>query len=256
MNARDRRREIGHLLQEKPIAVDDLAAAFSVSPSTIRRDLEAMTKSGDIVRTYGGARTSGGPERSLRERESIAVEQKFAIGRLASAFVEAGQIAVLDAGTTVGALAKNLMFREGITVVTNGLTTTTVLEHSSGIDLIVSGGRLRHISSGFIGPFAERVMSEITADVAFLSADGVSATLGLCEETPEQASLKRVMVERARDLYVLADSSKLGVESSHWWTLLDRPWSLVTDDGATDAQLAPFRASGLVEIHIAGSNRP
>ena len=256
MNARDRRREIGHLLQEKPVNVDELAAVFSVSASTIRRDLDAMTRDGDIVRTYGGARTIGGPERSLQERESIAIRQKAAIGRLASSFIDTGAVAVLDAGTTVGALARNLVYREGVTVVTNGLTTTTVLEHSTGIELIVVGGRLRHISSGFVGPFAERVMADVSADVAFLSADGVSASHGLCEETPEQASLKRVMVERARELYVLADASKLGVASSHWWTRIERPWSLVTDDGATDEQLAAFRASELVTVHVAPTEPP
>ncbi|MDY1003793.1 MULTISPECIES: DeoR/GlpR family DNA-binding transcription regulator [Curtobacterium] len=256
MNARDRRREIGHLLQEKPVNVDELAAVFSVSASTIRRDLDAMTRDGDIVRTYGGARTIGGPERSLQERESIAIRQKAAIGRLASSFIDTGAVAVLDAGTTVGALARNLVYREGVTVVTNGLTTTTVLEHSTGIELIVVGGRLRHISSGFVGPFAERVMADVSADVAFLSADGVSASHGLCEETPEQASLKRVMVERARELYVLADASKLGVASSHWWTRIERPWSLVTDDGATDEQLAAFRASEFVTVHVAPTEPP
>lgn len=251
MNARDRRREIGHLLHEKPVNVDELAAVFSVSASTIRRDLDAMTRSGDIVRTYGGARTIGGPERSLQERESIAVSQKAAIGRLASSFVDAGAVAVLDAGTTVGALARNLAHREGVTVVTNGLTTTTVLEHSAGVELIVVGGRLRHISSGFVGPFAERVMADVSADVAFLSADGVSAEHGLCEETPEQASLKRVMVDRAQELYVLADATKLGATPAHWWTRLERPWSLVTDDTASEDQLAPFRATGLVTVHVA-----
>jgi DeoR/GlpR family transcriptional regulator of sugar metabolism len=251
MSARDRRREIGRLLQEKPVNVDELAAVFSVSASTIRRDLDTMARDGDIVRTYGGARTIGGPERSLLERESIAVEQKAAIGRLASTFVPDGAVAVLDAGTTVGALARNLVYREDLTVVTTGLTTTNMLEHSAGVELIVVGGRLRHISSGFVGPFAERVMVDVSADVAFLGADGVSAAYGLCEETPEQASLKRVMVERSRDIYVLADSSKLGVTSSHWWTRIERPWSLVTDDGATDEQLAAFRASGIVTVHIA-----
>ena len=251
MNARARRQEIGYLLQEKPVSVDELAARFDVSTSTVRRDLEAMTKSGEIVRTYGGAQTAGAGERSLRERESIATRQKFAIGRLAGSFVAPGSVVILDAGTTVGSLAKNLMYREDITVVTNGLTTTNVLEHSDGVELIVVGGTLRHISSGFVGPLAERAIAGITADAAFLSADGVSATRGLCEGTPEQASLKRLMVENSGTVYVLADSSKLGLNGSHWWTTLDKPWTLITDDEATEEQLRPFRALGHVTIRVA-----
>lgn len=251
LNARTRRQEIGYLLQEKPVSVEELAGRFGVSCSTIRRDLEAMTKSGDIVRTYGGAQSAGGSERSLRERESIATRQKFAIGRLASSFVEAGAVVMLDAGTTVGALAKNLMYREGITVVTNGLTATNVLEHSDGVELIVVGGTLRHISSGFVGPLAEQAISGITADAAFLSADGVSASRGLCEGTAEQASLKRRMVENSRSVYVLADSTKLEVNGSHWWTPLNKPWTLITDDAASEQQLQPFRALAHVTVRLA-----
>jgi DeoR/GlpR family transcriptional regulator of sugar metabolism len=145
------------------------------------------------------------------------------------------------------------MYREGITVVTNSLTTATVFEHSAGVELIVAGGRLRHISSGFVGPFTERIIADITADVAFLGADGVSARRGLCEGTPEQASLKRLMVDNARELHVLADSTKLGAEPSHWWTRLERPWSLVTDDGATEEQLEPFRSAPEVTVHVAAT---
>jgi DeoR/GlpR family transcriptional regulator of sugar metabolism len=157
---------------------------------------------------------------------------------------------ILDAGTTVGALANRLVHREGITVVTNGLTTIGALEHSEGIELIVVGGRVRHVSSGMVGPIAEQVISGITADAAFLSGDGVVAGRGLAEGSCEQASLKRRMAENAHNLYVLADSTKLGLDSSHWWTALEKPWTLITDDGATDRQLQPFQSLGSVTIHV------
>lgn len=252
MNAKERRREIASVLSERPVSVEELAGRFGVSLSTIRRDFEQLAQAGRILRTYGGARTAGAGEKSLREREQIATRQKAAIGRLAATFVKPGSVNIFDAGTTAGAVASRIADRSGITVVTNGLTTTQLLEDSDGIELIVIGGTLRHVSSGMVGPLAEQVMSSITADAAFLGADGVTASRGVSEGTPEQASLKRIMVENARDIYVVADSTKLGVESSHWWTALDRPWHLVTDDEATEQQLAPFRALGNVKIHLAG----
>lgn len=252
MNAKERRREIASVLSERPVSVEELAGRFGVSLSTIRRDFEQLAQAGRILRTYGGARTAGAGEKSLREREQIATRQKAAIGRLAATFVKPGSVNIFDAGTTAGAVASRIADRSGITVVTNGLTTTQLLEDSDGIELIVIGGTLRHVSSGMVGPLAEQVMSSITADAAFLGADGVTASRGVSEGTPEQASLKRIMVENARDIYVVADSTKLGVESSHWWTALDRPWHLVTDNEATDQQLEPFRALGTVEIHLAG----
>jgi Transcriptional regulators of sugar metabolism len=251
MTAKERRQQIGFLLQESPVSVDQLAQEFDVSLSTIRRDLQTLAETGRVARTYGGAQTASRTERSLHERESIATKQKAAIGKLASTFVAPGSVVILDAGTTVGALANRLVHREGITVVTNSLTTISALEHSEGIELIAVGGRVRHVSSSMVGPLAEQVMSGITADAAFLSADGVVAARGLSEESSEQTSLKRKMVENARSVYILADSTKLGLDSSHWWTPLDRPWSLITDDEATELQLEPFRALGSVEIHVA-----
>jgi len=251
MTATERRHQIGYLLQERPVSVEELAYQFDVSLSTIRRDLQTLAQAGGIARTYGGAQTASRSERSLRERESIATKQKAAIGKLASTFVEPGSVVILDAGTTVGALANRLVHSEGLTVVTNGLTTIGVLEHCDGVELIALGGRVRHVSSGMVGPFAEQMMTGITADAAFLSADGVDAARGLAEESAEQASLKRKMVENARAVYVLADSTKLGLDSSHWWTALDEPWSLITDAEATEQQLAPFRALDSVEIHVA-----
>lgn len=251
MNASERRHQIGYLLEERPVSVDELAHEFDVSRSTIRRDLQSLARTGRIARTYGGAQAAGRTERSLRERESIAIRQKAAIGKLACEFVDRGSVVILDAGTTVGALANRLVHREGITVVTNGLTTIGALEHSEGIELIVVGGRVRHVSSGMVGPIAEQVMSGITADAAFLSADGVVAGRGLAEQSCEQASLKRRMAENAHNLYVLADSTKLGLDSSHWWTALEKPWTLITDDGATDRQLQPFQSLGSVTIQVA-----
>jgi DeoR/GlpR family transcriptional regulator of sugar metabolism len=251
VNAKQRRETISHLLDHRPLSVEELADHFDVSLSTIRRDLDTMAGAGKVVRTYGGARSLGTSEWSLRERESLATRQKADIGRFAAEFVAPGSVNILDAGTTTGALAAQLVDRDGITVVTNGLTTTNLLEHSDGVNLVVLGGTFRHVSSGMVGPMAEAAMRGITADAAFLGADGVDAIRGLSEGTLEQASLKRHMVDNAREVYVLADSTKLGVASSHWWTALDRPWHLITEEDATPRQLEPFRAAAHITLHLA-----
>jgi DeoR/GlpR family transcriptional regulator of sugar metabolism len=114
------------------------------------------------------------------------------------------------------------------------------------------GGVIRHLSQGTVGPFAEQMVGSLTATSAFLSADGVVAQLGLCERAPEQIALKRLMVERSDNVFVLADSRKLGSrEGSHVWLRIGRPWTLVTDDAATSDQLAPFYEDPLVTVELA-----
>jgi DeoR/GlpR family transcriptional regulator of sugar metabolism len=243
------------MLRSRPVSVDELAERYDVSFSTIRRDLATLSADGEVVRTYGGALAAAPGEQSVHEREHLARAQKAAIAREAERFVRPGQLLLMDAGTTVGALAARLASYDAITVVTNGLTTMHALEDAAGVELVVLGGMVRHVSLGMVGPLAESALDAITADVAFLGADGVLADRGLCEGTSEQASLKRAMVASSATVVVLADASKVGQPTSHYWTRLQRPWTLVTDDRATEAQLAPFRELPETEVVVAGRRR-
>lgn len=253
MTGSARRTEIRDLLRVRPIAVAELAARYGVSESTIRRDLARLSREGEIVRTYGGALSPGGGsgEQSLHERESLAVEQKEAIGRAAGAHAEGCRMVLLDAGTTVGALAGRLAARGGLTVATPGLTSIGVLAGVPGIELIVLGGTVRQLSLGMVGPLTEAAVSRLTADAVFLGADGVVAGRGVCEARPEQTALKELMIERSEEVYVLADSGKLGRRPSNWWAAFERPWRLITDAGADEERLAPFRADPLCTVEVA-----
>lgn len=257
MNASGRRSRIAETLEARPATVEELADEFAVSPSTIRRDLDRLVASGRILRTYGGAAPArAGREQSLRERELVAGEAKQAIGRRAASLVAPGSVNILDAGTTVGMLARCLCACSGITVITNGMTTARMLEHAEDVEVVILGGRLRHISSGTVGPLAEAALSTLTADAAFLGADGVSAQRGLSEQTDQQASLKGAMVRAAEELYVLADATKLAASPAHWWTPIERPWTLITDASASERQLQPFRDSPHVTVVIAEAASP
>jgi len=248
-----RRQEIRELLQMRPLSVTALAERYGVSESTIRRDLTRLSESGEILRTYGGALSPGGvEEQTPRERELLSRGEKAAIACAAEAHVAGCRLVLLDAGTTVGALASRLAAHEGLTVATPGLTTINVLAGVPGVEMIVLGGRVRRLSLGMVGPLTESAVSRLTADAVFMGADGVAAGRGICEARPEQVSLKRLMISRARDVYVLADSGKLGRQESHWWVTFDRPWTLITDAAATKQQLAGFRRDPLCTVEVAG----
>jgi DeoR/GlpR family transcriptional regulator of sugar metabolism len=251
VRSEERRTRIRGLLQARPVTVEEMAALFDVSPSTVRRDLAALSDEGTVVRTYGGALSAAPGEQPVHERELLALTQKAAIAKVAEQHVRQGQLLLLDAGTTVGALAARLASWSAITVVTNGLTSLAALADSAGVELVALGGAVRHVSLGMIGPIAESALRGITADAVFLGADGVVAGRGVCEGTAEQAALKRLMIEQAREIYVLADSTKLGQAGSHWWTVLDRPWTLITDEGATPDRLAAFRNRPEITVSIA-----
>jgi DeoR/GlpR family transcriptional regulator of sugar metabolism len=226
--------------------IHDLAQRFGTSPSTIRRDLSELERLGQITRTYGGAveQPSRG-EPTLREKERGRQAEKNAIAAAAAALVDDGDTILLDAGTTTGRLAWHLRERSGLTVVVAGLNALVTLAESTGIELIVLGGRVRHPSEGITGPFAEDQLRWIGPDKVFLGTDGLTAA-GLCTPSSEQAHLKHLMLHRGREAYVLADFSKLGQAPFPYWAPLDREYSVITDERASGAALATLTGRAII----------
>lgn len=258
MSARnvDRSREIQTLLAAHgEVRVEELGRMLNVTASTIRRDLAKLTREGIVARTYGGAviASAQAKESTLYQRSHHGRAAKNAIGRWAAAQIRTGETAILDAGTTVGRLAHHLRGRERITVITNSITAISELADADDIEVIILAGKLRHSSQSFVGPLTDVTLARVTADCAFLGADGLLATHGICEASPDQTRTKELIMERARDIYVLADSSKLGQRPFHAWAPVREPWTLVTDDSATDEQLDPFRALAHVDVVVVSS---
>lgn len=253
MRASERRAEIDRILAAGGEAkVADLAKRLHVTSSTIRRDLERLRSEGKLTRTYGGAVAGVDSSTGLTqyERALRAYRQKDAIGRWAAAQVVEGETVMLDTGTTTGRVAHHLRHRDRLTVVTNGLTALVELAQADRLEVVVLGGTYRRVGQGFLGPLAELALSRLSADKVFLGADGLVCVRGICGASQAQTRCKELMAERARQVYVLADSSKIGWAPFDAWAPLDRPYTLVTDSGVTEEQLAPFRADGQVSIVV------
>ena len=104
-----------------------------------------------------------------------------------------------------------------------------------------------------MGPLAEAALERMSFDRVFLGADAVTAEDGICEADHAQTRLKELMARRGNAVYVLADSSKLGLRPFHAWARLALPWTLVTDDGADPAEVKKFRDAGVaVEVAVVG----
>lgn len=232
--------------------VEDLASRLGVSTATVRRDLAHLVAAGMVARTYGGAVTGPRPlEQRLRQKERSHREEKHAIAAEAADLVEAGDVLVLDAGTTTGRLAWHLRHRSGLTVITNGTNSLVTLAEADGLEVIVLGGRLRHSTQGMVGPMAEEALRYVLADKVFLGADGVAAGRGLSCPTLEQAALKRLMASRGRKVFVLADHFKIGQGPFAYWTPFDQRVTVITDEGVTPAQVAALEQDPHVRLHVA-----
>lgn len=247
MNGVARRAKMLELLAAHgSLSVEEFAASLHVTESTVRRDLQRLATGGAITRTLGGAilPAPGSSEQTLAQRAQESRAEKDAIGRLCASFVENGETVLLDAGTTTGRVAASLRDRERLTVITSGVTSLLELAMATDIEVILLGGKLRHISQGLVGAMTDLTLTRITADRVFLGADAIHAQLGICEADLEQTRTKELMAQRGRQVYVVADSSKLGESPFDAWAQIGN-YTLVTDWRATAAQIEPFEQAGI-----------
>ncbi|MCW3839886.1 DeoR/GlpR family DNA-binding transcription regulator [Micromonospora yasonensis] len=227
-------------------SVEELSARLGVTPSTIRRDLALLTAQGKLARTYGGALSlEPHPEASLRQRLGEAYAAKRAIAAWAAEQIVPGESVLLDAGSTMAALAQILTGFTNLSVSTIGLTALEVLAEAEDIEVVLLGGRLRTLSQSFVGPVTESALERMSFDRAFVGADGVRADRGINEKDLEQTRLKELMMSRADHVYVLAHGAKLGQAPFHAWAVMPSRWTLVTDDSAPADEVAKFREQGI-----------
>jgi DeoR/GlpR family transcriptional regulator of sugar metabolism len=156
---------------------------------------------------------------------------KRSIGRAAAGLVRSGDTIILDSGHTTAYLAQNLCGRQGITVITNSVPVLTELGSEPGITVVSSGGSLRPESMALSGPAAEASFRDWRADKAFVTGTGVSLDFGLSNTNIQEAAVKLMMLKAAREAILLADHTKLGVESLVKVAPLQAIHRLVTDGG-------------------------
>lgn len=249
----ERRADIARLIEAHgSIRVAALAMRFGVTEETIRRDLEALEEQGVLRRTYGGAVREGVTpvESPVSRRELEHQAEKEAIAYKAAELIEDGATLFLDASTTALALARALRGKQRLTIVTNGVRAVTELSTRPGYTVISTGGSLRDSSLSFVGPLAERAVSQYHVDWALLSCKGLSLEQGLTESNELEAQLKRVMVSHADRAVALVDSSKFGHVSFAAVAPLSDLNILITDTAAPAAILEQVRRFG-VEVMVA-----
>ncbi|WP_046468464.1 DeoR/GlpR family DNA-binding transcription regulator [Allosalinactinospora lopnorensis] len=215
--------------------VEDLAEALGVSPSTVRRGLGDLESAGKIVRTHGGAVPAGlAGELSWTQKSRQHAPAKRRIADRAARMVEEGACVLLDAGSTTTFVAELLAERTGLTVVTNGTGPLWALHDATGVELIVAGGRLRHRRGSMVGDHTRAVLDRLTADIAFIGADGLRPGKGVNCSSADLAAVKEAHFRNTRHAVVVADSSKIGAAPYPHWAVAPGPYTVITDDAITE----------------------
>ena len=228
------------------------AHQLGVSEATIRRDLDQLASQRMLTRTRGGAISSGqmAYDLPLRYNTERNAPEKQLIGRAAAALITPDSTVALNGGTTTVEVARALVVRHelhdrSVTVVTNALSIAGELAVRPQIKLVVTGGVARPESHELIGPLATYVLGDLTFDWAILGVDGLDALAGATAHHEGEASINRLMTERAQRVAIVAESSKLGSRAFARVCGTDKIDVVVTDAAAGTPAAAALADRGV-----------
>jgi DeoR family transcriptional regulator, fructose operon transcriptional repressor len=228
------------------VRVEELREELGVSTATIRRDLDELEERGQLRRVHGGAVSVDVRPIEARFEAKAAkhAAEKLRIAVRAAELVEPDARIYIDAGSTCLELARLLVDRGDVTVVTNSLPAIVELAGRAP-RLIVVGGELRALSQALVGPLSARLLDELYVDRAFMGTFSLSLDAGLTTTDPGEAFTKERVLSRAREVVLLADSSKLGSRSFAHAGRLDQLDIVITDAELDEAAAAIFASAGV-----------
>jgi DeoR/GlpR family transcriptional regulator of sugar metabolism len=244
---KDRMEKIMEILARKGYqSVNELAAELKVSDMTVRRYLDRLEERDLIKRTHGGA--FAGQEMievDFRIRETVCRDQKEAIGLAAFAMIQPGESVFIDAGTTSAFLAYAINDTKRLSVVTNSLVVARALENRSNLQCLLLGGTVHGATHSLVGQMAEEALSKFRFNRAFLGTSAIDLTAGLSQSTFEEIPVKRKAAQQARQVIVMADSSKFDKQVTFLFMSLSEVHTIITDSG-----ISPTTSQALTERGI------
>ncbi len=214
MNVPEQRRNVilSALDERGSVVVNELAEQLDVSLMTIRRDLKNLEEEGALRRVHGGAVTMRGRnlEMIYHVRADFMQAEKVRIGRMAAGLVSAGDSIALDSGTTTYEVARALLDVPNLTILTPSLHIAILFLNQPETRVVVSGGIARPIEGSLAGELARHAFKHLFVDRLFLAVGCIDAEYGLTETHWDEALVKQAMIASAREVIVVADSSKFG----------------------------------------------
>ena len=249
------KRIVDLLVQQDRMSVKEIAMILTVSEMTIRRDLNTLQHEGVITRTHGGATlydsmNTGSEMYVLGEQTEKNARLKSAIGQRAAALIEPRETIFLDSGSTTPFIAKYLDGDTPLTVLCYTFKNASIFHNRRNTNLILAGGYFHRDSNVFHSHEGCELIKKIRADKAFISTGGIDEHLGLTTYFYFEADIKRAMIESAKQIILVTDSSKFNKVSITHFASLKEINTIITDRGIPDSIKSTIQEIG-IELIIA-----
>ena len=220
------------------VSVEALAERFGVTLQTVRRDVKLLAEAGLVARFHGGVRVPSSTTENIayRQRQALNADGKQRIARAIAQAVPQGCSLLMNIGTTIEAVARELLHHRGLRVITNNLNVAAILSENAECEVIVAGGLLRARDRGLIGEATVDFIRQFKVDIGLIGISGIEADGTLRDFDFREVKVSRAIIEQSREVWLATDASKFNRPAMVELARLDH-----LDRVYTDAQPpAPF----------------
>jgi len=215
---------------QREVQVATLSEYFSVSPMTIRRDLDSLEDLGLIKRQYGKAViiNENMGEISFLSRHQTNQTLKHKIALTAIKHLKNASSIYTDGSSTAYEFISSLPPSRQLTVFTNSTAVLQYLQNRPNITIFIIGGFLTKNTSTLDSEISINIAKSIFVDATIISCSGFT-TQGLFNNGITGSQVKRIMLENSHHNYLLADHTKFNTKGIFLLNTWDKIDTLICD---------------------------
>jgi len=229
---------LSELARRGSISVQQLTTLLESSEATVRRDLNELNEKSLVQRTHGGVTLRDThDELPFSSKVTAYLAEKRRIGVMSASLIGDGQVIGCSGGSTVIQVMKALKNRP-VRIVTNAVNVAMEFAQSPKTEVLVTGGFFRGRTYEMVGRVAERTLRDVNLDIALIGIDGLTVERGLTTYNQAEAYVIHELVDRAKEVWAVADHSKLGVVRPATMAPIDKLARLITDQKAPKKLIA------------------
>ena len=234
---------LNKLNENKILRIDDLARDLGCTTASVRYIVNDLSEKKLLKRVHGGVAIDNRavldmPENIVKTRN---IEMKEYIADIAVNLISDNSTIILDSGTTNVILANKIRNFKNLNIITNSIKIAYLLMDRPNLNIIVIGGAVRTITHSIVNYGKENILEYLQADKLFLNCGAVTIKEGVTDPNMQEAKIKRDIIERSKEVVLLADSSKFGKISLSLVCTLDKINKIITDNSINQEYLERIR---------------
>jgi DeoR family glycerol-3-phosphate regulon repressor len=252
---RDRHAKIKQRVNTKGyVTIENLASEFGVTPQTIRRDINHLSREGSIHRYHGGAGVPPSTENvAYIQRKVLCLEEKQQIARMVADQIPDHASLFINIGTTTEEIAKCLCDHERLRIITNSLNVASILAGNENFEVIVAGGLVRPRDGGIVGPLTIDFIQQFRVDFGIIGISGIDLDGTLLDFDYREVRAARAIIDNSRKVFLAADHTKFGRNAMVRLGSIGEIDALFTDRMPVESVTEALSASE-IELHVAASS--